>query len=238
MAKDKGIDLDDEVILEESHDSIEHFIENNQNIILGVLGVIILVIAVYVGYKRFIVAPKEVEAKNVVYQAQNWFAIDSFQLALDGDGASYGFYDIIDEYKVTKVGKMARYYAGISELQLGNYEAAIKQLSKFKTSDANVQAVAYAGIGDAHAQLGEMDKAISQYKKAAESATLKSVAAAYFFRAGKAYETIPDYKGAKEMYKKITTLYPDANQFNLSQADQDLAKKAIKNLARVEALSE
>ncbi|MEZ5007674.1 MAG: tetratricopeptide repeat protein [Chitinophagales bacterium] len=238
MAKDKGIDLDDEVLLEESHDSIEHFIENNQNIILGVLGVIILAIAIFVGYKRFIVAPKEAEAKSVVFYAQNWFAADSFKLALEGDGANYGFYDIIDEYKVTKIGKMARYYAGISELQLGNYDAAITQLSKFKTSDDNVQAVAYAAIGDANAQLGNMDKAITQYKKAAETATLKSVSAAYFFRAGKAYEVNEDYKGAKEMYKKIVSLYPDANQFNLSQADQDLAKKATKNLARVEALAE
>ena len=231
-------DLEIEEILEESHDSIEQFIEKNQNIILGVLGVVVLAVALFVGYKKLIVAPKEAEAKNLVYHAQNWFAADSFQLALDGDGANYDFYDIMDEFGVTKVGKMAKYYAGISELNLGNYDDAIKYLSKFKTSDVNVQAVAYAGIGDANAQQGDLEAAVKQYKKAAETSTLKSVSAAYLYRAGKAYETLEDYKSAKAVYQKITAIYPDENSLSLSPADQGIAKNAKKSLAKVEALAD
>ncbi len=235
MAKKEETGLEVDEIIEESHDSVEHFIENNQNIIIGVLGFIVLAVAIFVGYNKLIVAPKEAEAKNIVYHAQNWFAADSFQLALDGDGANPGFYDIIDEFGVTKVGKTAKYYAGICELNLGNYEDAIDYLSKFKASDPNIQAVAYGAIGDANAELDDIETAAKQYKKAASVATLKSISSSYLYRAGKAYELLEDFGAAKNAYEEIVSNYPDANQLGLSQADQTIAKNAHKSLAQVEA---
>ena len=46
-------------------------------------------------------------------------------------------------------------------LRLGEYEEAISYLSRFKTKDIILSSIALGGIGDAYAQLGESDKAVS-----------------------------------------------------------------------------
>lgn len=209
----------------ESLSRIETFFEENQNIILGILGAVIIAVAGFVIYQRFIIAPKAEEASRLVFKAQQWFEADSFRLALDGDGNYYGFYDIREDFRATPTGKMARYYIGVSNLKLGNYDEAIKYLSKFKTSDPNVQAVAYGGIGDAHAQLGEMEQAVKFYVKAAEKSNLNAVAPIYYMRAGKAYELLDNLESARKMYAAIVDKYETSNSFTAAQ----------KELARVEA---
>ena len=215
MAKTNNEETQEGIHVEETFNSVEAFFEQNQNIILGVLGVLLLVVAGFVGYQKFILGPKEVEASKQIYQAEYWFEADSFQLALNGDGNTYGFYDIIDDYKSTTAGKRAKYNAGICNLNLGNYDEAIDLLSSFKTTDPNVQAIAYGGIGDANAQLNEMDEAVKFYSKAANSASLNMTVATYALRAGKAYESIEEYESAKEMYQLAVAKYPNPSAVEL-----------------------
>ena len=47
----------------------------------------------------------------------------------------YGFTDIADEFRGTKAGNLANYYAGISYLKLKKYEEAIEYLSNFNSDD-------------------------------------------------------------------------------------------------------
>lgn len=213
--------------VEESFNSVEQFFEENQNIVLGILGTIIVLVAAFVIYNRFIVAPKAEEATRQVYKAQQWFEADSFRLALEGDGNYYGFLDIIDEFGGTPTGKMARYYAGISSLNTGNYDDAISYLSNFKTGDPNVQAVAYGGIGDAYAQLDDLESAVGQYEKAARTATIQDVAPVYYVRAGVAHEQLGNPEAALKMYAAVVENYPEASLYPTAQ----------KSHARLEALS-
>ncbi len=236
MAKTNNEGTQEGLQVEETYNKFETFFEQNQNLVLGVLGVILLVVAGMVGYKKFILGPKEAEASKQIYKAQYWFEADSFQLALDGNGNTYGFYDIMDEFKGTKAGKAAKYYAGICNLNLGNYDDAIDYLSAFKTTDPNVQAVAYGGLGDANAQLEDMDAAASYYQKAASSAELKRVASTYAIRAGKAYESLGEFDDAKKMYQLAADKFPDPDAADLQYSDRDVAGRAHKNLARIEAI--
>ena len=224
MAKDKN-EIEGGIQVEESFSKIETVFEENQNLVLGVLGTVIILVVGFLVYNKFIVAPKALEAGKLVYKAQQWFEADSFQLALNGDGNYYGFYDILDDYKGTPVGKMANYYAGICNLQLGNYDEAIEYLSKFKTSDPNVQAVAYGGIGDANAELDDLDAAVIFYEKAAATATVPSVAPIYYIRAAKAYELLNDLEAAGKMYETVVEEYEGSASFSTAQ----------KELARVQA---
>lgn len=234
MAENQDIELEGGV-LAEGGSSIEEFIEGNQNIIFGILGAVVLAVAIFVGYKKLIVAPKEAEAKKLVYHAQNYFAKDSFNLALNGDGENYGFYDIQDEFGGTSVGKMARYYIGVSELNLGNFDEAISQLSKFNSPDASLQAVAYGALGDAYAESDDLAKAAKEYEKAGATAEYKSIKANYLFRAGVANEVNGDNAAAKKAYEKIADLYPDALLDGLAPAERQIADNARKNLAKVSA---
>jgi tetratricopeptide (TPR) repeat protein len=235
MATDQNTELEEGIVVEGAASKLEYFFEENQKIVFGVLGGIVLAIAIYVGYQKFILAPKEVAAQEAVFYAQNWFAAGEFQKALEGDGVNYGFYEIIDDYKSTKVGKAAKLYAGTCELNLGNYDEAITYLSKFKTKDANVQALAYSRLGDAYAQLENIEDAAGEYKKAATTSTLDEHSANYYYRAAMAYEYLEKVSEAANMYKEITTIYPNASDFNLTAAAQKVAKAGHLNYARLSA---
>lgn len=57
---------------------------------------------------------------------------DSFQLALQGNGADFiGFKAIADEYSSTKAGNLAAAYSGLSLYNLGKYDEAITYLKNF-----------------------------------------------------------------------------------------------------------
>ena len=121
-SKAKGKQEDNLEVVEHALSSTEHFIEKNQKNITIALIVIVAVVGIFLGYKRFIVSPKEKDAKNEIFAAEQYFEKDSFNLALNGDGNNLGFLDVIDKYKSTKPGKLARYYAGISYLKLGKFQ--------------------------------------------------------------------------------------------------------------------
>jgi tetratricopeptide (TPR) repeat protein len=237
MATNQNTEIEEGIVVESTAGKLENFFEENQKVVFGVLGGIIIAIAVYVGYQRFVMAPKEIAAQEAVFYAQNWFAAGEFQKALEGDGANYGFYEIIDDYKSTKVGKAAKFYAGTCELNLGNYDEAIAYLSKFKTKDANVQALAYSRLGDAYAQLENVADAAKEYKKAATTSTLDEFTANYYYKAAMAYEYAEDLANAAAMYKEITTIYPNTNDFTLTAAAQKVAKAGHLNYARLTTAS-
>jgi len=144
----------------------EQFIESHLNIVLYVVGGIIVVVLGLLGIHKYVIAPKSVDAQEQMFAAQNHFSVDSFNLALNGDGVSMGFLDIIDEYGSTEAGNLANYYAGISFLHMGEYDQAIKYLKKFDTNDMLLEPLCKAAIGDAWVELGKYDKAIASYDKA------------------------------------------------------------------------
>ena len=144
----------------------EQFLEKHLNLVFYVIGGIIVVVLGVLGINKYVISPKNVEAQEQMFAAQNFFSVDSFDVALNGDGVSLGFLDIIDDFGSTKSGKLAQYYAGISFLHLGDYNQAIKHLKKFKTDDLLLAPLAKAAIGDAYVELGNYDKAISAYNNA------------------------------------------------------------------------
>ena len=93
--------------LEEALTSGEQFIEKNQKMIVNVVLVLVVIIAGYFGYNRFIAEPHAQEAANQIFGAQNYFEKDSFNLALNGDGNVLGFIEIADKYSSTPSGNLA-----------------------------------------------------------------------------------------------------------------------------------
>ena len=94
--------------LEGALTSGEQFIEKNQKMIVNVVLVLIVIVAGYFGYNRFISEPHAQEAANQIFGAQNYFEKDSFNLALNGDGNILGFVEIADKYSSTPTGKLAK----------------------------------------------------------------------------------------------------------------------------------
>jgi len=174
----------------------------------------------WLAYKYMIVQPKEQKAEDAMWRAEDYFAQDSLEKALKGDGQSAGFEKIASQYKGTDAAELANYYVGVIALKQGDNNKAIKSLKSFSTDAHQVQARAYKLLGDAYANAGKNSDALASYKKAAhefEKDKLNSseylMMAAYF-----ADRVLNDKKQAEELFKEIIDKYPN------SQASDDAGK--------------
>ncbi|HTX88912.1 MAG TPA: tetratricopeptide repeat protein [Bacteroidales bacterium] len=207
MAKKTGKTEDRMVAVEEAFSKTEQFIEKNQKIILIVVGVLVLAVLGYFGFKRLYLAPREKEAQSQMFMAEEYFEMDSISKALNGDGNYPGFLDIIDEYGMTKSANLAHYYAGICYLKKGEFEKAIDHLEKFSSSDKVVGPMAKGAMGDAYMELNQVDKAASLYMKGANERDNEFTTPMLLMKAAQAYEVLGQYDKALENYQRIHDKY-------------------------------
>lgn len=218
MAKNKSKSTEQD-ILENSNEQLsnvftnaEYFFEQYRNIILGVIAALILGIGGWWAYNNMVKGPKETKAKNAIIYAQKYFDMDSMTLALKGDGKNIGFEAIVKQYSGTAAGNRAAFGAGVASLKLGKYIDAVKYLEDFNTSDPLLSARKYGCLGDAYAEQKQMDKAIENYKKAADAADNEITAPTYLYRAALALEQKGNKKEALELYKKVNNAYPNSQE--------------------------
>ena len=205
--------LDEELDLQEQYGKAEAFINDNRNMVLGVLGGALLIICGFLAFNSVYIPGQEADARSQMFVAEQYFAKDSFQLALNGNDNYPGFLDIIGDYSgMTQSANLAQYYAGICYLNLGDYESAISHLSKFSGGDEIVSSMALGAMGDAYSEQGNLDKGISYYKKAANNSKNEFTGAMYLMKAAAAYESKGEAKSAKSLYEQVKKNYPDSNQ--------------------------
>jgi len=190
----------------------EQFIEDHQKLLSIIIGAIVIIVIGYLGYGKFYVQPKEKEAKEQMFMAERYFETDSFNLAINGDGNNLGFLDIIDSYGITKSANLAKYYTGISYLKLGEYEKAIQYLNKFESEDLLVAPVAEGAKGDAYFELGDNDKALSQYKKAYQMSDNELTTPVYMLKAAGVLEATGKFGGALDIYNELKEKYPNTTE--------------------------
>jgi len=186
----------------------EQFFNENKKTIFTVLGIIAFIIVAAVAYTEFIAKPQKKEAMAQMFPAESSFARGEFELALNGDGNVLGFNDIISEYGC-KGGKSVYYYAGVCNLQLGQYEEAVENLKKYNGKDPILAARALGCIGDAYTALENYSEAVKYFDKAAAKAD-NVFAAGYLLKAGVTYEELGDKESALKCYKAIKEKYPES----------------------------
>lgn len=187
----------------------EEFIEDHQKILSIIVGSIVLLVIIYMGYNRFYKQPLEEEAQTQMFMAERYFAADSMRLALNGDGSNLGFLAIIDEYGNTKAGELAHYYAGIAYLHRENFQQAIDYLKQFDAEDKVVAPLSLGAIGDAYMELGEDEMALAYYKKAARYNNNQFTCPRFLKKAAGVHEKLQEYKEALELYSQIEEEYPE-----------------------------
>lgn len=197
--------------VEETLSRTEHFLEENYKPLLIGLGVVVALVALfYLG--RIYLNKKNTEAQSQMYQAERWLEMDSLNLALNGDGNYLGFIDIINNYKMTKAGNMAKYCAGICYLHLGQFEDAIDYLSDYSRKDKIMGSLATGAIGDAYVEMGDLDKGLSNYIEAADFAENSFNTPLFLMKAGQVYELQARYGEALKVYERIRKDYPESTE--------------------------
>lgn len=195
-------------IMNEALTRSEQFIEKNQkNLLIAIAAIVVIVVGVIV-FRHYYLVPKEKAAQEMIYLGERYFAVDSFKVALQGDGAEFiGFEAIIDDYSATKTAKLAAAYAGLCYKGMGDNEKAIDYLSKSNADDIMVSPALVGAIGDCYVELGKAAKAVSYFEKAAESEN-EMLAPIYLMKAARVYESLEKYGKALKIYEKIKKEYP------------------------------
>lgn len=167
----------------------------------AVVGIIVLVVLVFLGYNRFIYEPNNEESKAMVAKGIMWMEKDSVQLAIEE------FEYVASQYKGYQGAHIANYSLGQLFFEQGRYEDAIDVLNRVKIDDTYMQTLAVGTIGDSYSELEEYESAVTNYVKAATRVENKETTPLFYFKAGLNSEKAGDYAKAKEYYEIIKDKY-------------------------------
>lgn len=197
--------------VEQTLTKTEQFLEQNYKPLLYVLIAAVVLVGLFWLLKLY-TNKQNNEALSQMFMAEEYFAQDSLRLALYGDGNNLGFIDIADEYKRTKSGKLANFYAGASLMHMGQFEEAITYLNKYSLDDEILAPQAKALIGDAKAELGNNAEAIKYYREAASMADNSFHTPIYLMKAGMMYEMDGNFAEALKVYETIRDRYAESSE--------------------------
>lgn len=204
------------------------FIQENQKSLSFILGGIVILVLLYIGYQRFYLAPRAEKAVNEMFKAEYYASIDSLeQKAVEGDGSYPGFEKIAEEYSNTRSANIANAYLGGLYLRAGKYQEALQALGKYTETGSPVLDPLVTGLmGDAYSELKDYKKAASFYKKAADMHPNEFTSPLFLKKLGLVYEVQNNYQDALNSYSKIKSEYP--NSFEASQIEAYIARAETK----------
>ena len=199
--------------LQQEQISTENFFKKNQKSLTYALVAAIVLIGGFFGYTELYQKPREAKAADAMFMAEKYFANDSSNFVLNGDGQNKGVLYIIKEFSGTKAANLAKYYAGISYFRMNDFNKSIDYLKDFSTDAKQIQAVAYGTLGDAYSSLNKVDEAVSHYKKAGEYFPEdEAISSEYLFRAAAFLELNNKTDEAIEIDTKIKNEYPKSEK--------------------------
>lgn len=204
------------------------FFQDNQKSIIFIIGGIIVLILLYIGYQKFYLAPRAEQAADNMYQAEEYALIDSLQQkAIDGDGSFIGFKQIADEYSNTPSANIANAYLGSLYLRQQNFQEAIKYLKKYSETGSEILDPLVIGlIGDAYSESHDYNSAAEYYQKAANKSNNSYTAPLFLKKLGLVYEQLDENKKAEEAYSKIKSEFPQSAE--AANIDGPLARTQAK----------
>jgi len=191
----------------------ERFIESYKYHIIIAVAVLILLVISVLGIRQYYFIPKDKEAQAAIFTAENYFANQQWDMALNGDGKDcIGFLGVIDDYGMTKTANLAKAYAGICYYHLNKPEDALTYLKKYSVNDKVFAPVVHGLMGDCNVDLGKVADGIKYFTKAASDANSELISPIYLKKAGVAYESLSDYANAEKMYRTIKDKYPNSQE--------------------------
>ncbi|MBP5516853.1 MAG: tetratricopeptide repeat protein [Bacteroidales bacterium] len=215
----------------------EEFFEKYKKWIIIVAAAIVVIVLGFFGFKKFIQEPKQKEANDKSYRAEQLFARaqtrpveanansinaeqaftnEDYQRALDGDEANdiMGLNEIIAQYGNTPAGNRAKYQAAICNLRLGNLDEAMNLFDKYKGKDLLTPILNEMLKGDVEAEQQNNEAALKHYMKAVKMDNNSITAPYALFKAGLVNLILNDKEKALECFKTIKDDYPESPLYN------------------------
>ncbi len=187
------------------------FLKRNLTAVIAGIIAVLLIIGGGIFY-YFYAQAQEQEAQELLVYAEQAFQQGEYEIALWGDDEMLrtGFIDIINNYGRTNAGNLARYYAAVSEAELGSYEEALAYIERFDPPEGilGVGPISFHAV--VLANLGEYSRAADIFVKAAEWDINESTTPQNLYNAAQAAMEADDLARASQLVSRILNEYEDA----------------------------
>lgn len=195
------------------------FLKYKKAIVAAVIAIVVIIAGVVL-YQTYVAGPNEQKASTILAKGQQYFQAGDFQKALNGDSAQYkGFLSVANEYGSTKAGNLANLYAGLCYAQMDKWQEAANYLEKFDGADDElISPAAIGALGNAYAHLNQLDKAVSNLKKAAEKADNNALSPTFLVQAGEILESQGKKDEALKLYQQVKEKYFNSMQYQTIDA--------------------
>jgi tetratricopeptide (TPR) repeat protein len=158
------------VNVDELYTQTERFVDKNRKQLTMGLGAVSAVILIVIGYTSLIVAPAEREAEEAAFMAEHYFAKDSVDLAMLGDGLSAGLEEVLMDHAGTPAAARAAFELGIIHRDAARFQEAVESFEQCGFDDDVFGPLVEANIGDCLVELGNLDEAQRHFASAANRA--------------------------------------------------------------------
>lgn len=213
----KHEDLEQDLLIEYSSRFL-HFYQTNKAAVLGGGIAIVLAIGLIIGYFVYS-SQQQDQAQELLGMAEQSFARGNYETALHGDEDAFtlGFVQIANNYSRTRAGNLARYYAAVSEYELGNYDSALNYIESFNVPSGIIGVSPVTLHANILLELERYEDAARMFERAAEWDKNNSTTPANLFAAAEAYAEAGMYNNAQNHIDTILSEYPSSMVANKAQ---------------------
>ena len=176
--------------MEQQVTKTEAFFEKNKKAIIICVVAIIAIVVLAILAKNYYFEPRANEASTELAKSQDLFA-----------------------------GNLAQLYIGLCQANLGKWQEAVNALESFSGKDDQMITPAAEGaLGNAYANLNQLDKAVEHLKKAASMADNNSLSPTFLIQAGEILESQGKKDEALKLYQEVKEKYFNSMQYQTIDA--------------------
>lgn len=196
--------------INESLSSFEQKIEKNKKFIYVILGVIIVIALIILGYVNLVRNPAIENAKQDIALADKEYSEGNDSVAIE-------LYRQVAEKYGNAPANRASLNAAIILYQEEKYEEAIECLNDYDPKGAIVGPASQSLLGDCYVNLDNYDAALKAYDKAVSLTNDNELYAPIFLmKKASVYRAQQNYAAEAETYQKISDEYPEfAVEYNI-----------------------
>ena len=200
-------------VMEQQVTKTEAFFEKNKKAIIICVVAIIAIVVLAILAKNYYFEPRANQASTELAKSQELFQQQDYAKALEG------FQKVATDYSSTDAGNLAQLYIGLCQAQLGKWQEAVNALESFSARDDQMISPAAEGaLGNAYANLNQLDKAVEHLKKAASKADNNSLSPTFLIQAGEILESQGKKAEALKLYQEVKEKYFNSMQYQTIDA--------------------
>lgn len=185
-----------------------YFVEDNRKLLLGIVGGILLLIVLVVGFMWFRGNQAE-KAAAAMAEPVRLYEVGQYEAALQDEGDRLGLATLADRYGSTQPGNLAHYYAADALFRLGRYDEAMEHFEAYDGDDTFVEAGALAGQAAIYEVREDYARAADFFRRAAQAYPNQAIAPGYYLSAIRNYARAGNADEAQETFEALQRDYAD-----------------------------